>query len=691
MTYDSSGRLTTRVLPAGNVSGANPNLHDWKYTYSKSDRVLTITDPEADETTFTYNKLQMPATVTDPNGNETDYSYDSDGNLASVTAANGATTSYAYDDTNNLTSRTDANGHAWTYGYDDANRLESSISPMSEQWSYSYDAAGRLYQKTLPSSGTITYSLDGDNRLTGITYSNDPTTPNVTFSYDAAGNRIQMGDGAGVVSYTYDNLNRLTAVTRGTATFSYAYDAAGNLTSRTYPDSTVISSTYDDANELATVATGSATTTYAYDADGNLTSATLPANTSTFKYDNADRLTKVTNKKGSPVVSSFQYTLDANGNPTQVVTKTETIAYTYDQQNRLTQACYLTSCSGSGLAGISYTYDGVGNRLTETRYGTTPTTTRYAYNADDELCWTASGSGTCASPPSGATTYSYDANGNETAAGSRSFTYDLENRLLSTTLSGSTESYTYDGEGNRLTLSAGGTLQTSYQWDLNASLPQLAIEKDGSGSLLRRYVYGQGLLSMTTGGSARYFLPDGQGSAANVTSSTGTAQWTYTYEPYGTVRSATSGSGAPTNLMRFTGQLVDATTGLYDLRARMYDPAAGRFLQQDPIEHSLLTPLSASYAYVNGRPTVLVDPSGQAGQGGFWWGLWLDFKAGSGQFPWGEFTMKLAQCEHGGASAAIAVAPVGAVTGVGEVPLLIGSFVAGCLISARLPVEYSVP
>jgi RHS repeat-associated protein len=145
---------------------------------------------------------------------------------------------------------------------------------------------------------------------------------------------------------------------------------------------------------------------------------------------------------------------------------------------------------------------------------------------------------------------------------------------------------------------------------LNASLPQLAIEKDGSGSLLRRYVYGQGLLSMTTGGSARYFLPDGQGTVANVTSSTGTTQWTYTYEPFGSTRSATSGTGAPTNLMRFDGQLVDGTTGLYDLRARMYDAASGRFLERDPLTSTGKAPYVATYSFVRDRPTVATDPSG---------------------------------------------------------------------------------
>ena len=35
-----------------------------------------------------------------------------------------------------------------------------------------------------------------------------------------------------------------------------------------------------------------------------------------------------------------------------------------------------------------------------------------------------------------------------------------------------------------------------------------------------------------------------------------------------------------------TPRELDAQTGLYYYRARYYDPSAGRFLSEDPIEHS---------------------------------------------------------------------------------------------------------
>jgi RHS repeat-associated protein len=50
----------------------------------------------------------------------------------------------------------------------------------------------------------------------------------------------------------------------------------------------------------------------------------------------------------------------------------------------------------------------------------------------------------------------------------------------------------------------------------------------------------------------------------------------------------------------------DWETGLYNLRARLYDPTTGTFLTRDPI-----TPLTRSaYGYVDGDPLNRTDPSG---------------------------------------------------------------------------------
>lgn len=278
------------------------------------------------------------------------------------------------------------------------------------------------------------------------------------------------------------------------------------------------------------------------------------------------------------------------------VSSTQT--YTYDANDRLTSVCFQAgSCPGGSDPFIRWSYDKVGNRLTEAR----PTgTTNSTYNGLDELT------------QAGPTAYSYDQNGNETAAGSRSFTYDLANRLKTTTSGSTTTTYTYDGDGTRLQASTGtqASKKTNFLWDTNQDLPQLALERDGNNTLLRRYLYGSRRISMTTGGNTYYYHYDPLGSVRNLTSATGVTQWTDTYEPYGAIRTETqNATGAPTNPIKFTGEYLDPTA-LYYLRARQYDATTGRFLSTDSGPRCLSRPSVSTYAYANDQPTILVDPSG---------------------------------------------------------------------------------
>ena len=80
-------------------------------------------------------------------------------------------------------------------------------------------------------------------------------------------------------------------------------------------------------------------------------------------------------------------TLDPASNPTQVVrtgSLAQTQTYTYDASDRLTGVCFQAgTCLGAADPFIRWTYDTVGNRLSEQRPGTS--TTSYAYDARDRL------------------------------------------------------------------------------------------------------------------------------------------------------------------------------------------------------------------------------------------------------------------------------------------------------------------
>ncbi|MGH3428278.1 MAG: RHS repeat domain-containing protein [Terriglobales bacterium] len=286
-----------------------------------------------------------------------------------------------------------------------------------------------------------------------------------------------------------------------------------------------------------------------------------------------------------------------------------TATYGYDNADRVTAACYGTtssSCPSGSL--ITYSYDKVGNRLTQDKFGTT---TYYSYDPNNQICWEGTTSGSsCGTVPSGDTAYTYDNDGQQTAEGSTAYTYDLAGELTqagngSTTLA----SFTYDGSSNRLTKTAGST--TNYYWDENNSLPQLALEAQG-GTSVRDYAYGNELLSMLSGGATYYFHHDALESTAAVTNASGSTEWTYTYDPYGNARTTTKvDPSAPVNPIVYTGELQDTETGLYDLRARDYNPADGNFLTTDPLAQNNGASALSVYLYADDEPGLNVDPSGQ--------------------------------------------------------------------------------
>ncbi len=607
--YDASGRKTSMVDPRGNAAGADPNLYKWFFTHDPANQLTSVTDPSGNKTEWSYALDGTLTNMKDAKNRITAYGYDATRRLTSVIAPDTTVTAYDYDTVGNLVSRTDANSHVTSYEYDDANRLKKMILPGGHTWTYTYDANGNVVEVTdangnsTPSDATdgkTAYSYDKLDRLTGIDYSG--STPDVSYGYDANSNLTSVTDALGTKSYAYDALNRLAGVARGTQSFSYDYDLGSNITRRTYPDATEIAYTYDDDSRLSSVASSGQTTTYSYDPTGNLLTTALPTSNGYVEsrsYDRAGRLSEIVNAGGLTTLSRFTYVRDAVGNPTSVTTLDGVTTYDYDSLDRLTETCFPLGCTGPvNTDFIRYTYDAVGNRLSEVK----PTsTTTYSYDAADRLLSSLTGS-----LP---TSYSHDANGNMTAAGAKTYTYDQANQMTSATVGGTTTTYDYDGSGIR-TLATQGSNVTDFTWDENAGLPLLARESDGTGALVRRYIYGHDLISASTPSAESYYHHDGIGSVSNVTNATGVPQWTYGYEPFGSSRTATKVSPvAPDNAMRFTGEYLDPT-GLYHLRARQYDPGLGRFTATDPLPAGPSDPYVSTYAYVNNRPTLFVDPSG---------------------------------------------------------------------------------
>jgi RHS repeat-associated protein len=84
------------------------------------------------------------------------------------------------------------------------------------------------------------------------------------------------------------------------------------------------------------------------------------------------------------------------------------------------------------------------------------------------------------------------------------------------------------------------------------------------------------------------------------------------YDPYGEVLTSTLPVTLTDRL--FTGARFDGTIGLYQMGARWYDPALGRWFQADTIVPEPGNPQALNrYAYVYNNPLRFVDPTGHGG------------------------------------------------------------------------------
>ena len=168
--------------------------------------------------------------------------------------------------------------------------------------------------------------------------------------------------------------------------------------------------------------------------------------------------------------------------------------------------------------------------------------------------------------------------------------------------SGGAVSFRYDPFGRRIYKSStSGTSIYTYDGD------NLVEEINGSGGVVARYAQGLNIdepLVMLRGGATSYYEADGLGSVTSLTSATGAATQSYTYDSFG---NTVATSGSLVNSFQYTGREFDPETSLYYYRARYYDPQSGRFIGEDPItfESGL-----NFYGYTQNSPTLMVDPSG---------------------------------------------------------------------------------
>jgi RHS repeat-associated protein len=492
---------------------------------------------------------------------------------------------------------TDANNNTTTYKYDDKGRVYQTVSPDTGTTTYSYDPAGNMVSKTDAKGVTISYQYDALNRLTRIGF---PTDTAIVYAYDSCvngkGRLCSMTDASGTTSYEYWPKRQIKKETKTIDNIQYitqyTYDQNGNLKTITYPSGRVITYTLSNdkvigvLNNAANLATN-----ISYKPFGGISLLTygngLAGSTS---YDNQYRVTAIT---AGSVMSLSYPTYDANGNIQAInntLDPTKNKSFGYDALDRL------TSATASGLWGsLSWTYDGVGNRLTEG-------STVYSYVPGSNKLSGVGGS-----------TYNFDSDGNTTSDGARGFTYNQNQRLIQAVNGATTANYTYNGNGQRVKKIVNG-VTTIFHYNRDGLL---IAESDGSGATTAEYVYlNAAPLAKIEGTNTYFYAPDHLGTPQKMTDSTGAVVWSADYKPFG---EATITTSTITNNLRFTGQSYDAETGLHYNYIRVYNPALGRYDEADPI--GILRGKNHLYVYVDDQPLSRTDPTGLAWSGNFWPGF----------------------------------------------------------------------
>ena len=573
---------------------------------------------------------------------------------------------YTYNDRGNLTRKQLPGAGYVDCAYDSYDRLAYTQDGRqraagTNRWHfYTYDNLGRIATEGectgLSSTSSATTLVK--NYYDGYSFSGTSLFP---ASYFPSSGSWCIGRQTGQELFT------LGSSTYGYVPRAWYYDSRGQVTKTVSGHHAglgydTVQTTYSHTGLPLTVTTARSTSSG--------TSGTPASETRSYAYDHMDRLSSVTlSLNGASAVTLAAYTYDNLGRTATrklAGSASNAVAYTYDVRSRMTLAShpgfiqdlaytYGSDVSASGWkrssggtrSAYAFTYDGLhrlknaayseggstNNRYTENvtaydrngnitalqRYGRTSAS---AWGIIDNLTLSRTGNLLTSVSDSGSAAY-----GGDFAASGGTSTYDADGSLVSDTgrgissvtwneiglpktvsfSNGSSVSYLYAADGTKLReiRTVSGT-STTLDW-----CGDVVLEQVGSGTkIAKRLRTGEGYIDLATGATARrYYVRDHLGSVRAVVNDGGTSLETDDYYPLG--GPLPTGSNTTLQPEKYQGKEWNPTASfnVYDFGARLYDPALGRWLTQDPLaeKHFAHSP----YLFCAGNPMRFVDPRGK--------------------------------------------------------------------------------
>jgi len=214
----------------------------------------------------------------------------------------------------------------------------------------------------------------------------------------------------------------------------------------------------------------------------------------------------------------------------------------------------------------------------------------------------------------------YDAAGNLMMDNLNCYSYDAENRLVSTVpetspgtgvcgAAANGTDYLYDPDGRRVAKIQNGAIAKQFYYD---AAGQEIAETSASGTLNRAEIFAGSRHLATWSNNATYFNhADWLGTERVRTTASGSTHETCTSLPFGDGMNCAGPDPSPNH---FTGLQRDAESGLDHTLNRQYPSNLGRWLTPDPAGKKavkLADPQTWNmFAYVRNNPTTLTDPTG---------------------------------------------------------------------------------
>ncbi|MEV7679883.1 LamG-like jellyroll fold domain-containing protein [Streptomyces sp. NPDC088341] len=510
-TFDQRGLETSSVDPRGNAPGADPAAHTTTYRYDVLGRLIEEVGSPVDvaenggtpvtarPTMLTgYNTFGEETESRDERGAVTRTALDRSGRSTSLTLPDytppggsgiSAVEHTTYDALGQVIAESDALGRTTRYAYDQLGRLVEQTDPAAQS-----PASQPHEESPLLSGGSVSLDGGGITRYawtpTGLQLSvTDPTGARAEATYDELGRQLTA-----TVAERYPSPQNLTS--------RYTWDDAGNQTASSTPAGRITRGTFNAAGEPVTVTDAAqGVTRFGYDGLGRTTETTDPTGRrTTMAYDALDNVTSIADHgTGSTVLRTTEAEFDVNGNLLAAVSATGArTTYTYDALGRMTGQAEPVA-DGRSIT-MAFGYDAAGNRTrtTDGRGNTTtytytpwglpestvePVTAAHPALADRTFTtvYDAAGQDVAELLPGGVRRERiYDAlgrltgetgTGAEAATTTRTFAYDLADRMISqgTDSALAQDTFTYNDRGLLLT-AQGPSGTSSYTYDADGGM-----------------------------------------------------------------------------------------------------------------------------------------------------------------------------------------------------------------------------